>query len=240
MEKLTIVTIVKNDNPGLDKTIDSVSNSGIECEHLIIDGSDHKTSTPCYPKHLKYFWGIDQGISDAFNKGIELSSGKYILFLNAGDELLPNAGQVIGDALKDDSLDCVWFSVYRILENGHKKIFIPRLKYLRFAMSAPHQGLILRRAVFSEIGKFPLQKFSMDHYVALRIITRYPKYKIQTFSLPIATYPSGGHSSIGGDWPFIYNAWNTLRVRPYDFPLAFFANLILIAKSRYSRWITNG
>jgi glycosyltransferase involved in cell wall biosynthesis len=239
MKKLTIVTIVRNDSPGLSRTIQSVFTSGVKCEHLIIDGSDHRLSTPANINYLRHIWGCDQGISDAFNKGILLSTGKYILFLNAGDELLPNTGQMIGDALTDNSLDCAWFSVYRILEGGQKIIYIPRLKYLRFAMSAPHQGLILRKAIFSEIGKFPLQKFSMDHYVALRIITRHPKYKIQTFSFPIATYPSGGHSSMGGDWPFIYNAWNTLRIRPYDFPLAFFANLFLMAKSRCSRWNTN-
>lgn len=235
IKKITIITIVRNDNPGLNKTIDSVLSSKVECEHLIIDGSDHKLLTNSKPANLKHIWGRDEGISDGFNRGIFLSSGKYILFLNAGDELLPHVDKLIGDALGDDCIDCAWFSVFRIFEDGQRIIFKPRLRYLRYAMSAPHQGLIMRREIFSEIGNFPLQKFSMDQYVALKLISRYPKYKIKCFDSPIATYPSGGHSSRGGYQPFIYNIWNVLRIRPLDAPLAILANIFLIIKSTYTR-----
>jgi glycosyltransferase involved in cell wall biosynthesis len=232
MKNLTIITIVRNDVVGLNKTVASVLMSEVDCEHLIIDGSNRRLQTAISPRYLKHFWGRDQGISDAFNKGIKLSTGKYILFLNAGDELIPQANQLIGNLLEDESLDCAWFSVLRVFENGEKRIYRPRLRYLRFAMSAPHQGLIMRKSIFSQIGKFPLQKFSMDHYVALKLISLKPKYKIRCFPLPIATYPSGGHSSQGGSLPFIYNIWNTLRIRPYDFPLAILVNLLLIVKSK--------
>jgi glycosyltransferase involved in cell wall biosynthesis len=240
MRKLTIVTIVRNDTSGLNKTIDSVLIGGIECEHLVIDGSDHMLPTVNKPKYLRHIWGSDQGISDAFNKGISLSSGIYILFLNAGDELLPNAKQLIVDVLVKESLDCAWFSVYRVLGGEKKILFKPKLKYLRYAMSAPHQGLIMRRDIFFEIGGFPLQKYSMDHYVALKIISRHPKYHIESFNSPIATYPSGGHSSMGASLPFLYNVWNVIRVRPFDAPVAIFANFLLIAKSKYSQWKNNG
>ena len=235
MINLTIVTIVRNDYSGLNKTIDSVLKSEVKCEHLIIDGSDHKLLIHNKPWYLKQIWGKDKGISDAFNKGISLSSGTYILFLNAGDELLPHSGQLISSVLRDDFLDCAWFSVYRTFGCGQKIIFKARLRYLRYAMSAPHQGLIMRKNIFLEIGNFPLQKFSMDHYVALKLIYRYPKYSIKCFDSPIATYPSGGHSSKGGGRPFIYNVWNVLRIRPSDAPFAILANLFLIAKSRFTR-----
>jgi len=232
MKKLTIITVVKNDNVGLNKTIKSVLSSKIECEHLIIDGSNSKLLLCSDHNFIRHIWGSDSGISDAFNKGVSIASGQYILFLNAGDELLPSAKELINSFLTDDCVDCIWFAVYRILENGQKSIFKPRLKYLKYAMTAPHQGLFLRKDIFSEIGGFPYQKYSMDHYVSLKIISKYPKYKIKCFNIPIATYPSGGHSSQGGGWPFIYNIWNTLRIRPFYFPIAILVNILLIFKSR--------
>ena len=231
--KLSIVTIVKNDDAGLNSTIESIINSKIPCEHIIVDGSDLKLSPATLSKNTKHFWGPDQGISDAFNRGIILASADYILFLNAGDELLPVAAPLIIDTLGDDRLDCIWFSVLRILEGGKKTIFIPRLKYLKYAMSAPHQGLIVRKSIFLEIGNFPMQKYSMDHHFALRIISRNPKYKIVSFDLPIATYPSGGHSSKGGSLPFFFNILNTLKIQPIYLPISIMVNLGLIIKHSY-------
>lgn len=233
MNKLSIITIVKKDTVGLNKTIDSVLASKIVCEHLIIDGSESKLYINKAPEYLKHFWGSDQGISDAFNRGIFLSSGQYLLFLNAGDELLPNASQLISEACQNDSIDCAWFPVFRMLEDGRAIIFKPRLKYLRYAMSAPHQGLIMQRKVFTELGGFPMQKYAMDHYLVLKMISASPGYLIKCFNSPIATYPSGGHSTRGGNLPFIYNIWNVIRISPKDFPVAILANLFLIAKSKF-------
>jgi glycosyltransferase involved in cell wall biosynthesis len=240
MKKITIITIVKNDEIGLTRTIASVLRSGIKCEHLIIDGSNHKLKPNNEPEYLRYVWGQDQGISDAFNKGALLANGEYIFFLNAGDDLLPDSALLIEDAINSAASDIAWFSVYRILESGQKKIYRPRLKYLPYAMSAPHQGLIMKRKIFIDIGPFPDQKYSMDHYLALRIISKKPKYKIKCSDSPIATYPSGGHSSKGRFMPFIYNIWNVLRIRPLDFPVALMVNIYLILKLEYARLKING
>lgn len=88
---ITIVTIAFNDKANLRKTIESViAQRPRECfEFIVVDGGSTDGS---YELLKSYGNGIDvvisekdNGISDAFNKGISLARGKYIQFLNAGD-----------------------------------------------------------------------------------------------------------------------------------------------------------
>lgn len=94
---LTVVTVTKNNLNGLLRTINSLDRFANRCEMelIIIDGA----STDGTVNYLNNISGenqnfkarvvseIDDGIYHAMNKGILKSNGKYILFLNAGDEL---------------------------------------------------------------------------------------------------------------------------------------------------------
>jgi hypothetical protein len=87
---VTVITVTLNDAEKLEKTICSVLEQTYpHIEYIIIDGG----STDSTPGMLKKYEGRihrvvseqDNGIFDAMNKGIELASGKWIIFLNAGD-----------------------------------------------------------------------------------------------------------------------------------------------------------
>lgn len=87
---LTVVTVVKNDGPGLKKTIESViSQTYPNIEYIVIDGesTDSTRSVLQEYDHLIDYWqsGPDAGIYDAMNKGIALAHGDWINFLNAQD-----------------------------------------------------------------------------------------------------------------------------------------------------------
>jgi glycosyltransferase involved in cell wall biosynthesis len=230
--KLTIISAVRNDLPGLLRTLASVAQELPEAEHLIIDGSDSALLTELQRDGVKIVFGRDRGISHAFNKGILDATGDYVMFLNAGDHLTSNAGASIRAALEGGSVECIWFSVFRVWSGGQRTVYSPRLHLLKYAMAAPHQGMIIKRVVFAEIGLFPLQRYSMDHHLALRLMVRRPHYSVDCKPEPIADYPSGGHSTQGGFRPFLYNCWNTLRITPRHFPLAVLANLYLALKSK--------
>lgn len=90
--KISIVTITRNNANGLCKTIKSVElqkRMGATIEFIVIDGA----STDHTPQVLKSYDNIidigisekDDGIYDAMNKGLAIASGDSIFFLNAGD-----------------------------------------------------------------------------------------------------------------------------------------------------------
>ena len=90
--KLSIVTINYNNKEGLEKTIESMANQksddNYEFEYLVIDGLSSDGSCELIKDNsiiTKYKIENDNGIADAFNKGIELANGEYLYFLNSGD-----------------------------------------------------------------------------------------------------------------------------------------------------------
>lgn len=90
---VTIVTICFNN---LDELIDTCSSIDTQSvtpyEHWIIDGSTNKDiyhylETNPQPEYRKWLCELDEGIADAFNKGIQRATGDVILLLNSGDTL---------------------------------------------------------------------------------------------------------------------------------------------------------
>lgn len=89
--KITIVTICYNVVKDLEKTIESVKKQSYSnLEYIIIDGGSTDGTKELLYKNsdviTKYISEPDKGIYDAMNKGIALSSGDWVSFMNAGDE----------------------------------------------------------------------------------------------------------------------------------------------------------
>ena len=85
---LSIVTITFNNYIELLKTVHSV-NDIKNCEHIIINGGRCQKTLNFLKNYCgKSFSEPDQGISDAFNKGIKNSKGNAVMMLNSGDVLL--------------------------------------------------------------------------------------------------------------------------------------------------------
>lgn len=73
----------------VDRALSNVKNPSL-VEYLIIDGgsSDQTLSIASQYSHFvsRVISEKDKGLYDAMNKGLRLASGKYLWFLNAGDE----------------------------------------------------------------------------------------------------------------------------------------------------------
>lgn len=87
---ITVVTVVFNGVEFLEDTIKSVIGQTYDnVEYIIVDGGS-KDGTLDIIKKYEYaidYWvsEADQGIYDAMNKAIDLGSGNWINFMNAGD-----------------------------------------------------------------------------------------------------------------------------------------------------------
>jgi len=94
----SIVTVTYNDRENLEKTILSVieqkSMLSDDIEYIIIDGNSSDGTSEVlkiYNEHIDItIQEPDNGLYDAMNKGIMLSNGKYINFMNAGDTFSEN------------------------------------------------------------------------------------------------------------------------------------------------------
>ena len=171
MSLLSIVTITFNNYDELLHTVESVKDLKC-CEHLIINGGKCQKTL----EFLQSFSGKsisepDQGISDAFNKGIKLSQGSAVILLNSGDILLdqtypekalhilkehPEVDFVHANELYDDAM--IGEFVMRPLRKQNN--LYPNIGK---GMPYRHQTMVVRKTVYEKVGLFDLKYVTSDY-----------------------------------------------------------------------------
>lgn len=92
MNKVSIITINRNNAHGLEKTIKSIVDQTYKhYEYIVIDGASTDKSVEIiknYEAAISYWISEkDSGVFNAMNKGIKQANGDYCYFLNSGDTL---------------------------------------------------------------------------------------------------------------------------------------------------------
>ena len=164
MYYLSIVTVVYNDYKGLQRTRDSIFPLPENCEWVIVD-ADSQDNTKKYLKELpvqdniKYTSEPDKGIFDGMNKGIRMSSGKYIVFLNSGDMFLKNVFYMLAseENSQSDILVYNYIPLDPFLNIANSKKISTDLSILRQRSCIPHQSTLIKKDVFKKIGEHDLK-----------------------------------------------------------------------------------
>lgn len=110
MVSISIITPVYNNVGYIEKCIlNVIEQQNSLLEHIIVDGgstdgtieiiSDYANKFP----HIKWISEKDSGQSDAMNKGIILSKGDYISFLNVDDFYSPNTIEEVSNIIRDNA-----------------------------------------------------------------------------------------------------------------------------------------
>ena len=152
MDKLiTIITVVYNEVDKIEMTVLSVLKYKTPpVEYIVIDAVSNDGT---FEILLNYKDQIDvlisekdNGIYNAMNKGIANSSGRYLLFLNAGDILLNLPSY---DILKIDyELMC-----FPVKVNNHR-IRMPYLDWrIKLKNTLPHQGIFYKKSNFLQFDE---------------------------------------------------------------------------------------
>lgn len=94
--KVSMITICYNAEKTIAKTIESVLSQDYEnLEYIIVDGGSKDYTIDIIKSYenekIRWISEKDNGISDAFNKGIKMATGDFIGLINADDYLLPHA-----------------------------------------------------------------------------------------------------------------------------------------------------
>jgi putative colanic acid biosynthesis glycosyltransferase len=154
--RFSIITVVRNDRPGLERTAASVSRQTHgDLEWIVVDGaSDDGTAqwleTNSEIPSLTWLSESDQGRYDAMNKGIERALGDYLVFMNAGDELAdPHvlARVASAAAAAEAPPDLVYGDAIDVRADGKTSYRTARdHKSLWWTMFACHQAMFFRRS----------------------------------------------------------------------------------------------
>ena len=93
---ITIITVVLNDEKNIEKTILSILKQKYKnIQFIVIDGGSIDGTINKIEKYIDridiFESKKDNGIYDAFNKGLKLAEGDLIGFVNSGDLLTANS-----------------------------------------------------------------------------------------------------------------------------------------------------
>ena len=167
--KISIITIVYNGFNEIEKTIQSVlSQDYPNLDYIVIDGNSTDGTQAIVEKYqdrISYFESSpDQGISDAFNKGISRATGELIGLLNAGDILMPNILSVIAQNYQE-----IEHQNYPIVLHGNIQMGVPQGKnYRPFALSTfTYQMAIWHPTIFVNANLYHLFQYNTAYKIAM-------------------------------------------------------------------------
>ena len=126
--KITIITACYNSELTIENTIKSVLAQEYKAlEYIIVDGDSKDNTVAIVNKYavdnlyIKVISEPDEGISDAFNKGIRLASGTLIGLINSDDELAAGALESVNNCYINTNADVIYGdTIVMDKENGLK------------------------------------------------------------------------------------------------------------------------
>tara|TARA_B100000941_G_scaffold290591_1_gene273716 strand:- start:1934 stop:2899 length:966 start_codon:yes stop_codon:yes gene_type:complete len=170
---ITIITVVLNDEKDLENTIKSVLLQKYDnIEFIIIDGGSNGNVISKIKKFENYidYWisQKDLGIWDAYNKGIKLSSGDFICFLNVGDFFTEQAINVVYKKIVfDEKIDIVFGTVLK------KKVFTgyyPKKLIFNLNIFPSFVSTFINKKIYEKFGLLDLKyKYLSDYEYIYRL-----------------------------------------------------------------------
>lgn len=210
--RLSIITVVKNDAVGLERTILSIipllqNPQDLQVEFVVIDGNSKDSTKNIINKYKNYINASisedDTGIYDAMNKGAKVSSGDYLYYLNANDTLIWDGFRAlcalgVSNAEKDKTLISGKVNIVnseRAYLGYTHPLETPVPSDLIKSNCVAHQGTLIPRSVLSHGNMFqPKYKIMGDYDLWVRLY-KSKKYKFIFYNVTVADFVNDGLSS---------------------------------------------
>ena len=184
--KVSIVTPSYNQAKFLERTILSVLNQNYpNLEYIIIDGGSTDGSVEIIKKYEKYlaYWvsELDEGQSDAINKGFKIAKGEILAYLNSDDVYCDGTIRKIIDFFAEKPEVGMVYGDCNLMSEKGKIIKIRReidfdFSILFFYLSyIPQPTVFMRRRVLDCVGLLDENlDYSMDLDLYIRIAKNFP------------------------------------------------------------------
>ena len=179
--RVTIITPSYNQAQFLERTIISIHNQGYpNLEHIVVDGGSTDGSVEIIKKYETRFshWQSepDQGQSDAINQGTAKATGRYMMWINSDDLLMPGAlGQLVDAFQANPGADLVYGDQVEI-DNSDKVIkrlvssaFDIRDFIYEINIIIHQQSALWSTEMFHRVGGLKLYRYAMDYDLMYRM-----------------------------------------------------------------------
>lgn len=200
---VSIITVVYNDVETIERTIESVINQSYSnIEYIIVDGGSTDGTIDVIKRHSNEIDSIvseeDEGIYDAMNKGIKMSSGELIGMINSDDWYeYDSVENIVSTYLEEGRGPMLLHGAERVFRSDGKydcvygnMTSMPTL----LAMPFHHPTCFVHRDVYKDIGiydrSFPVVA---DYDFAIRFIKS--NHKDVYIDRIISNFTLGGTSS---------------------------------------------
>lgn len=199
---VSIITVAYNSKETIAQTIESVLNQTYKnIEYWIIDGKSKDETVKIAENYIDIFKekGIkytilsesDQGIYDAMNKGIKLSTGEVIGIINSDDWYELYAIEKVVETYEKTNFDMMYADLRMVRPNSS---FIKHSKKRRFASSRywNHPTSFITKKVYDRF-QYKQESVHDDFDLFLRI--KKAGYKIVILNKVLANFRFGGVSN---------------------------------------------
>ena len=198
---LSIVTINYNNRSGLARTYASLPLAIDEnVEHITIDGGSTDGSIEVMNEftktqnNAKGFTGPDQGIFNAMNKGWKMASGKYVAFVNSGDEIIPGNYRQFVKFLSTFKAEVFYSKTIIRSEDGSNSFTLEAHPRDLLKKSIPHPGCAVNRETLESINGFDEKyRICADREMLVKLWHRGASFKF--FPHETTIFYEGGASS---------------------------------------------
>ncbi len=157
---VSVVIPVLNNADGFERAINSVLKQSYPVEIIVIDGGSTDGTLDRIKSYLPKvdYWetGEDAGIADAFNRGINVSSGEMIAILNSDDYWEPDTLQKLFNLIQQDNVADIYAGAirYHNLETEYQYIRFPKLNQLKKKMHIFHPAMFVRKGCYECVGPY--------------------------------------------------------------------------------------
>lgn len=179
--KVSIITITYNSGKTVKDTLESIANQSYKnIEHIIVDGASKDNTLDIvsqYP-NVKVLSEPDNGIYDAMNKGVKMTTGDIVGILNS-DDFYPNNDiiQTVVDTFKKEKVDSIFGDVKFVKPEDLTKVtrryssanWYP--EKLASGYMPAHPSFFVKRSCYEKFGDFKVDyAISADYELLIRFL----------------------------------------------------------------------
>lgn len=196
MKKISVVTVCFNAENTINDTIWSVVSQDYgNIEYIVIDGGSKDCTMDIlgnYKNHISVLISEkDRGIYDAMNKGIQLATGEYVIFMNSGDTFASE--DVISKFVSNIKEEGVYYGNTFFVRGLDKTLRVEKAsKYSFTRKNVCHQSMFYPSSLLKEVC-FELKYPILSDWITNIILFKKTNYYHLNF--PVSIFSCDGVSS---------------------------------------------